>query len=277
MAASTKPKAPTTRAARAARTIPAMSLETAGSLTLHRITRESVRFGALAVASIAVATLIVLAIKQGTEIDDASAVYLVAVVIVGSVGGTWAAVGTALAAFVIYDLLFTEPRFSLAIADTTELLNLVLVLIVAIAIGRLAGLTRERAAEADRRAVEATGLFAISRLLATAENTETVASAIAERLARDAGLERVWIGLEGGSRERILADTGQGPQPNPTTILTLVRMPNDEPARWNRLVGLTRPEAVAPIGLAHAQDANLAFSLDRQEGGRATVTLGPRR
>ena len=211
-----------------------MSLEAPRTLTVPRITREAIRIGALAVATIALATLIVLVIEQGTEISDASAVYLVAVVIVGSVGGTVAAVGTALAAFIIYDLLFTEPRFSLAIADTTELLNLVLVLIVALAIGRLAGLGRERAAEAERRAVEATGLFAVSRLLATAERTETVAAAIAERLARDASLDRVWIGLEGGARERILADTGIGPLPNPPTILTLVRMPGDEPARWIR-------------------------------------------
>jgi two-component system sensor histidine kinase KdpD len=211
-----------------------MSLEIPRRLTIPRITRQSVRIGALAVATISAATLIVLVIEQGTEIPDASAVYLVAVVVVGWVGGSVAAVGTALAAFIVYDLLFTEPRFSLAISDTTELLNLVLVLIVALAIGRLAALGRERTAEADRRAVEATDLFAISRLLATAERTETVAAAIAERLARDADLERVWIGLEGGTRERILADTGGGPLPNPTVILTLVRMPDEEPARWIR-------------------------------------------
>jgi hypothetical protein len=43
-----------------------------------------------------------------------------------------------------------------------------------------------------------------------------------------------------------------------------------------RLVGLMRPEAVAAIGLAHAHEARIAFSLDRKAGGRATVTLGPR-
>ena len=43
-----------------------------------------------------------------------------------------------------------------------------------------------------------------------------------------------------------------------------------------RLVGLIRPEAVAAIGLAHAQAANMSFSLDRKAGGPGTVTLGPR-
>ena len=150
-------------------------------------------------------------LEQGTGIPDASAVYLVAVVVVGSVAGTTAALGTAVVAFLVYDILFTEPRLSLVVADPSELLNLILVLIVALAVGRLAALGRERAAEADRRAVEATGLFAVSRLLATADSTEAVAGAIVERLARDARLERVWIGLAGGQHERILADTGAGP------------------------------------------------------------------
>jgi two-component system, OmpR family, sensor histidine kinase KdpD len=199
-----------------------------------RIVRPSLPVAALALATIAVGTLVVAVLERVTGIEDASAVYLVAVVIVGSVGGTIAAVGTAVIAFLVYDLLFTEPRFSLAVSDTRELLNLVLVLIVAIAVGRLAALGRERAAEADRRAREATGLFAISRLLATTDRTESVAGQIVARLADDAALERVWIGLEGGPHERILADTGSGPVPSPPVLLTLVRAPGDEPARWIR-------------------------------------------
>jgi two-component system sensor histidine kinase KdpD len=211
-----------------------MHLPIPRSPTAAQLTRPSIGVVSLALATIAVGTLIVAIIEQTTEIPDASAVYLVAVVIVGSVGGTMAALGTAVVAFLVYDLLFTEPRFSLAISDTSELLNLVLVLIVALAVGRLAALGRERAAEADRRAIEATGLFAVSRLLATADRIETVAGAIVERLARDAGLERVWIGLDGGPHERVLADTGTGPAPNPTIVTTLVRMPGDEPAHWIR-------------------------------------------
>lgn len=188
----------------------------------------------LAFASIAVGTVVIAILEQWTDIPDASAVYLVAVVIVGSVAGTAAALGTAIIAFLVYDILFTEPRLSLVVADQSELLNLILVLIVAIAIGRLAALGRERAAEADRRAVEATGQFAVSRLLATADATETVAGAIVERLARDARLDRVWIGLEGGPRERVLADTGTGPAPSASIVTTLVRTPDEQPARWIR-------------------------------------------
>ena len=211
-----------------------MPLRIHADISSPRITRDSLGVAGLAFATIVIGTLIVAALELATGIPDASAIYLVAVVIVGSVGGTVPAVGTAIGAFLVYDLLFTEPRFSLAISDTNELLNLILVLIVALAVGRLAGLGRERAAEADRRAVEATGLFAVSRLLATADQTDTVAGAIVERLARDADLERVWIGLVSGARERVLADTGSGPIPSATIVTTLVRTPDDEPARWIR-------------------------------------------
>jgi two-component system sensor histidine kinase KdpD len=204
----------------------------------------------LSLASIAIGTAVIAVIEEATEIPDASAVYLVAVVIVGSVGGTVPALGTAIGAFLVYDLLFTEPRFSLAVSDTNELLNLVLVLIVAIAVGRLAALGRERQAEAEQRATEATSLFAVSRLLATADRTEAVAGEIVDRLARDGGFERVWIGLDGVGRDRILADTGSGPPPTPAILTTLHRNPGDEPARWVRAHDATGrgPARVQPTG-----------------------------
>lgn len=43
-----------------------------------------------------------------------------------------------------------------------------------------------------------------------------------------------------------------------------------------RLVGLSSPEAAAASGLAHAQAAEVKFSLDRGPSGVVAVTLGPR-
>jgi two-component system sensor histidine kinase KdpD len=217
-------------------------------------TRSSLGVALVAVVAIALGTLVIAVLEQATEIPDASAVYLVAVVVVGSIGGTIPAVITAIVSFLVYDLLFTEPRFSLAVTDTSELLNLVLVLIVALAVGRLAALGRERAAEADRRAVEATGLFAVSRLLATAGSTEEVAAALVERLAREGGLDRVWIKLDNAARERVLADTGTGPLPSAAIVTTLVRTPGDEPARWVRA---HEPLPQGATATRHASDGDL--------------------
>jgi hypothetical protein len=43
-----------------------------------------------------------------------------------------------------------------------------------------------------------------------------------------------------------------------------------------RLVGLMMAETAAGTGLAHAQQANVGFSLDRNPDTGATVTVGPR-
>src|SRR3954447_23235564 len=235
------------------RTIARMSERIAAALTIpRRPARPSAGVGVLGLASVGIATLVIAVVEQVTAIPDASAVYLVAIVAVAIVGGTVPAVATALVAFLVYDVLFTEPRLSLAISDPAELLNLVLVLIVALAVGRLAGLGRQRAAEAERRATEATALFSVSRLLATAEMTTSVAAPIVELLARDAALDRVWIGLDSGGREHILADTGSGSVPAATIVTTLVRMPDDVPARWVRAHAPTsRP---GPLDRAGAGD-----------------------
>ncbi len=199
-----------------------------------RRSRPSSSVAGLGLASIAIATVVVAALEQAIAVPDASAVYLVAVAIVGSVGGTLPAVATAIASFLAYNVLFTEPRFSLVVAEPTEWLNLVLFLVIAIAVGRLAALGSERAAEANHRAREATNLYAVSRWLATADSTAEAASQIVEMIARDAALERVWIELDGAPRDRMLADTSPGPAPNPAVVMALVRMQGDQPARWVR-------------------------------------------
>jgi hypothetical protein len=42
-----------------------------------------------------------------------------------------------------------------------------------------------------------------------------------------------------------------------------------------QLIGLTRPEAVAPSALAQAQRRGVAFTLDRRGEARFAVTIGP--
>jgi len=69
-------------------------------------------------ASVAAASIVVAFLESPlVAISDASPVYLVSVVLVGSRFGMWAGVATAIASFLTYDLLFTEPRFSLIVAD----------------------------------------------------------------------------------------------------------------------------------------------------------------
>ena len=191
---------------------------------------------AIVVAALTAATAAVAVLESPlVGLTDASPVYFVAIALVGSLLGTPPAVASALAAFLVYDTLFTEPRLTLVVENPVEWLDLVVFLVVAVIVGRLSALGTERAAEATRRAIESTSLFAISRILATEPDIETAAPLVAERLAADAPLERVWIVRErrGSATPTVVADTAAGtPLPESSFVTSLVRAPGDTPAHW---------------------------------------------
>jgi two-component system sensor histidine kinase KdpD len=198
--------------------------------------RRAVAIGGSAIIALGVATLLVAFLESGSfGITDASPVYLLAVVAVGSAFGTIPAVGTAIAAFLLYDLLFTAPQFSLVVSDPREWLDLLLFLAIALAIGRLVSIQHRRAEEADRRAAEASSLFRLSRILAIAPSTEDAAPEIVALLTRDVGLRRAWISEGAGAAERVIADTAAGESLPPASVVAvLARTAGDEPARWVR-------------------------------------------
>jgi two-component system sensor histidine kinase KdpD len=206
-----------------------------------------------AIIAALIVTTAAIAVLEGDlfRIEDASPVYLVAVVAAGAVAGTIPAILTAVAAFVAYDVLFTEPRFSIEVADPREVLDLILFLFVGLVVGRLVAIQHARAEEAAERAAEANTLFTLSRSLATSTSTAEAAPDIADRVRAAGTLQRVWILAGSGGTERVLADTGDGmaggtaggggtPPPHPSLTSNLVRTPGDEPARWVRTHAATR-------------------------------------
>jgi two-component system sensor histidine kinase KdpD len=165
----------------------------------------------LGAASLVLATLTALALETWLGVADASAIYLLAVVVMAGRYGTWPAVAASFAAFLAYDFLFTQPRLTFSVADPQEWLSLLLFLVVAVVIGRLAALQAERAAEATLRAREAETLFGISRSLATAASVREAAQAMVEGLRTAAQMERVWVAAGPTAKlERVLADTAPG-------------------------------------------------------------------
>ena len=186
--------------------------------------------GALAVASVAIALLARLGVTH------AGPVYLLAVVAVGMRWGTVPAVATSLAAFLAYDFLFVEPLYTFTINSPEEWLNLLLLLAVAVAIGRLVAIQAEHAEQVAQRAREAQSLFGISRALAETRTVEEAAPIVLERLAAATAMDRIWFGLgESPAEEKTIADTAPGdPLPVPAWQVVLQRSPGDEPARWVR-------------------------------------------
>ena len=120
---------------------------------------------ALAVGALTACTLAAYVLEIGLDLPDASAIYLLGVAAVAITYGAAAAVATAFGAFLIYNFLFIEPRYTFTVASPPELLNLILLLAIGVLIARLAGQQRDRARQAARREREARALFAVSRSL----------------------------------------------------------------------------------------------------------------
>ena len=189
------------------------------------------------VASLAGATAIVAALEAGLNLDNASSVYLLAVAGVAIRWGAVPAVATALGAFLTYNLLFIEPRLTLAVARPDELLTLLLLLFVGIVIGRLAGNQRDREQVAQRREREARAQFAITREIATAHRLPQAMQAVVERMGVEARFRRIWIGLGSTvAQERVTADTTPGePMPAIGTHAVLRRDRDESAAVWTRI------------------------------------------
>jgi two-component system sensor histidine kinase KdpD len=196
---------------------------------------------ALAVlVALAIATGLVALIESALGIDNASAVFLLAVSVIALWFGTIPAVATAIGAFLAYNFLFVEPRYTLTVSRAEELLTLVLLLFVGVVISRLAGLQRTREQESSRREREARALFGISRELATAHRLEAALPRVLERLIAEAQLRRAWIGIGPTVlQERTIADTSAGAEQPAAALHFLLQRDREEgAASWTRI----RPE-----------------------------------
>lgn len=236
--------------------------------TLDR--RGLIRLVGVATPSLVAATLLVWVLQDLLGVPNASAVYLVAVVATAIGSGTRGALACAAAGILLYDYLFTLPLHTFVVGDAGVWLNLVLLLFVALVVGELTGLQRERAEQAGAREREARDLFAISRALATRPATQAVLPEIARVLRATSGIERIAVALgPDDARERVIATsplpTAPGSaagQPEPdgarrgwigATHMVLQRMPGDEPARWVRIhpPGVGRARSPASAVLPH--------------------------
>lgn len=226
-------------------------------------------------AALAAATALVFLLETGLSLDNASSIYLIAVAGVAIRWGTMPAIATALGGFLVYNLLFVEPRITFAVARPEELLTLLLLLFVGVVIGRLAGHQRDRERVAQRREAEARAQFAITRELATAHKLSDAMQAVVERIAVEARMRRTWIGLGPTvAQERIAADTSAGePIPVIGTHAVLRRDREEAAAVWTRIHPQSRTAPDAGEGLyrieLRADDATFGSiwcQRDRAEG-----------
>lgn len=163
---------------------------------------------AVSLAALATSTAGVFLLEERAGVRDASTLFLLAVALVAYLRGSWAAVATALGAFLAYNFLFLPPEFTFLVSDPQHILTLGLLLVVGVAIGRLTGLQRDQARRSERREREARALFGVSRAITSAKQMRDAFPALVTGLAADARMARVWIGLGSTwAQEQVVAST----------------------------------------------------------------------
>ena len=202
------------------------------------------------VVSLALASVGVALLEMQLAVPDASAVYLLAVVVIALGFGTVPAIVTAIGAFLSHDFLFIEPRFTFTVHDPGEWLNLILLLVVGIVVGRLAGQVRDRAIAAETREREARALFRISRALAQSPRAAAALPEIVASVLEETGMSRVWVTLGEGPAARVLSDSdGSAPLPDSPVRHDLLRQPGAKPATWVRIHAPKTPGRSSPTNV----------------------------
>ena len=136
---------------------------------------------------IAAATLAAWGLDVTFDRVDLGMIFLAAVLAAGVLHGLRPALAAATVAFFVYNYLFLEPRYSLAVGAPTDFITLVVFWAVALASGGLAGRVRDQALGSQRRAAAVTTLLAASRTLSAATGRDAVARALAEQVSAAAG------------------------------------------------------------------------------------------
>jgi two-component system sensor histidine kinase KdpD len=187
----------------------------------------SLRTGALIgceiVLAVAAATAGVAALQSSTPVQGLGILYLLAVLAIAIRRGQLAALITAVLSVLTFNYLYLPPRHQLTIAHSSDVVDLVVLLIAAVVVGRLAAVARERAAEAESRARVAAAREREAKVVAE------VASAILAGESIGAQLEtignRVALATAAG-RARVVLEPVPAPRTDEITVPLQARAGN---------------------------------------------------
>jgi len=173
------------------------------------------------IVAVAVATGLVAALDDVAPVAGLGVLYLLAVLFVAVRRGQVAALATAVLSFMTFNFFFFDPRYRFTVSESENVVALVVFLIAALVVGRLAAVARQQATEAERRA-----------LLATAREREaTILASAASSLLTGGDLENELTALGAGS----------GEDDNPGLRVALTSAPTHESAEIAVRLPASRP------------------------------------
>jgi two-component system sensor histidine kinase KdpD len=175
--------------------------------------------------AVGAATGAIAALQHTAPPEGLGVLYLLAVLAIAIRRGELAALVTAVLSGLALNYLFIPPRHQLTIAHSRDFVELLVLLIAAVVVGRLAAIGRQRAAEAESRARiatarerEATLLAEVASAILAGQGVKAQLSSIGGRIAAATGARRARIGLE--------------PVPSPQEAELTVRLPSRASAAW---------------------------------------------
>jgi len=206
----------------------------------------------VALAFVAVETLIAYPLKQVAPATSLGVVYLIGVLVVSTAWGSVLGAITSIVSALAFNFFHIPPTGRFTIATGQNWVALGVFLAVALLASSVADLARARAAEADERRREADLAAEMARLLLRTDDLRTALPAAAQRLAQALELPSAAIELEVAGDDRRVAF----PLRDGTTPLGTLLVPADTPeAALRRL-----QERVVP-----SLEELLAAARERQE------------
>jgi two-component system, OmpR family, sensor histidine kinase KdpD len=176
------------------------------------------------VASVAAATGLVAALDTVAPRAGLGVLYLLAVLFVAIRRGLAAALATALLSVVALNFFFIEPRYELTVSHSQNVVELGVLLVAAVVVGRLAAALRAREVEAQERADLAVARESEARMLGAA------AASVLEGRGLDSQLRRIEESVASVSRAGIRLELSHVPNPRESESAT--RLPSGARPGW---------------------------------------------
>jgi K+-sensing histidine kinase KdpD len=135
------------------------------------------------IAMTAVATVVAVGVDSKLTIPNLSLVFVVPVIIAGVSLGLGPSICSAILGALAFNFFLTEPRYSLAVDDPSNIWAIGLLFVVGVIVSGAAFTSRQRATEAALLRRQATVLQSYSRDIVAADNTKAIVSITAHALA----------------------------------------------------------------------------------------------
>ncbi|HWQ05090.1 MAG TPA: DUF4118 domain-containing protein [Longilinea sp.] len=152
-----------------------------------------------AVFSVAVTTLILKPIEPYLEIQLITLLYLLPVILSTVFWGLTPGVLAGFLAFLSFNYFFIQPYFTFQVHKTQDLITLIIFLIVSVVMSQLIGQAREGVRLARSREWEATRMYELISALASLQETNSIAQALANHTQETFQSNRVEVAIGNGS------------------------------------------------------------------------------